>query len=242
MKISFLLVTLGCLPAVALAAPTPTPGPSVTAANQVKAVDFLDGVAASYRKLHSLSATWHGIGGYDHKQDKWRADYKSQGMLAWSNSKPGQVRYEDKTQPFLFISSGLHHLTRYKGNQGDEVAPVDKDAVYEFSSIYCDRLESYLLNGKNPLKGSDFHGARLLGIGTVNGVRCRGVEFKSEEDEFDSNRSLIVITHIYTAWFDSRNLLRRYQEVTVELKMKESVDFEVHPNVKLSPTLFVISK
>ncbi len=243
MKISFLAVMVAGLPAVALAAPKPpplsntssvTPSQAVLAANRAKAVVFFDGVVASYRKLHSLSLTWRRTG-YD----------PAQGSLAWRHSKPTRVHYENKTMHQVFVSDGIrNHYTLSKETTGvaiERLWHLPKDgSADEFLMVDCDQLTPYLLAGQNPLRtrrltGINVSNARLLGVATVKGVRCHGVELRELVEGRDSSS-----TNIYTAWFDSRDLMRRYQYGTVEDGKQYTVDFEVHPNAKLSPVLFRI--
>ncbi len=213
----------------------------MVAANRAKAVVFLDGVAASYKKLHSLSATWRSKG-----------ESTEEGSFSWRHSQPVQLRFENKTSHILFISNGI--LTREMRGKGgeegalDDVSPAMKDGS-DLEKIECDDVTSFLLQGHNLLRtrkwsrgdGSSAQGeARLLGVTAVNGVRCRGVELTEYVEASDA-----YYTNVDTLWFDSHNLLRRYQcrhEGSAADPSVTVVDFQVRPNVKLAPSLFHIPK
>lgn len=233
------MVALIVLPVVAPAAPAPIPTvtpAAVKRAERAKAVVFLDGVAAAYRQLHSLSATWKRTG-YD----------PAEGTLAWLHSKPAQVRFENKADHSLFVSNGRrNHSTVGKETTGtaiDRLWAADKNESY-LNNIFCDELTSYFLRGQNPLRTQRWRldptaptqgQARLLGVASVNGARCQGVEMTEFIEGRDDSS-----TDIVTLWFDSHHLMRRLQQGTVEYGPGYVVDFQVHPNIKLSPSLFLI--
>ena len=221
--------------------------PPSQSANKVvqrtRAVAFLDGVVAAYHKLDSLSATWR------------RSLYDpAQGSVAWRRATLPLLRFENQKDRLIFVSDGQRtHLTIGKTTTGvgiDRLSHLDKDTTAGLlDNIDSDEITPYLLRGQNPLRSSRWrrsddasaHGeARLLGVATVHGVRCRGVDINEVIEGRDS-----TTTQTFRLWFGPDNVLRRYQ-VFIDSSpdqvgsLFQVVDYQVHSNVKLSPALFFI--
>lgn len=226
MKFLFALLILSS-GTVALAAPKN----QAKFAERKKAVAFLDGIAAKHRALRSVSATWE------------RTHYNpSSGTFDVLRTTPPKLRYTDDGMRASVVSDGVrrHETGTYEdGITRDYVWTPQRSAVPgEVDEIACDEVTRIVLSGRNPLRvspwgssngQSQFGEARLLPAGLVRGVRCRGVEWKYIIEGVTGPRYIDT----YSMWFDSRGLIRRTSQATSGV-----VDFEMRPNVKLSPDLF----
>ena len=218
-----------------------------------RALVYLDKVAATYKKLRSLSVQWAMSGGPGQP-------VTSRGTYAWRvlkavgkrGAEVHQVRFEDHTHKDLIVSNGK--LSYFRARYQHEPIYVRKlrpGQVGALTGIRTDEVTPFLLAGRNPLRqlenssygqymtvGRDpfYGGARLLGSVLISGVRCRGVQFS----DFITTRDRDY-RKIYTLWFDKNNHLRRLQLTDFNGEPQRSmVDFALKLNPKLPTSLFAL--